>query len=286
MYVQTPGRRHRPAASDAVFVYGNSSMPAGVAIGDSVQVTGAVSEFAGLHRDHPGRRRRDRARALGDGHGPRDRLPDDRGRPRGARGRAARPDRRRSRSPTASAPTSTARSAWRPATTRCVQPTEVAATTTPPASTRSRPTTLARGVVLDDGTGDQLPHQRLAPAGPAAAVADPDQRRPRGRRGDLPRAGDPRLPQQRLEVPAVPAGQGRRRRRGRPSRTPATTTLAPQPVGGDLKLATFNVLNFFNTTGEQYVAQRRRCRTRPSTRRARTTTTATATRSATTPVVS
>ena len=30
--------------------------------------------------------------------------------------------------------------------------------------------------------------------------------------------------------------------------------LAPQPVGGDLKLATFNVLNYFNTTGEDYVA--------------------------------
>ena len=29
---------------------------------------------------------------------------------------------------------------------------------------------------------------------------------------------------------------------------------APQPVGGDLKLATFNVLNYFNTTGQQYVA--------------------------------
>ena len=28
----------------------------------------------------------------------------------------------------------------------------------------------------------------------------------------------------------------------------------PQAVGGDLKIATFNVLNYFNTTGEQYVA--------------------------------
>jgi 5'-nucleotidase len=30
--------------------------------------------------------------------------------------------------------------------------------------------------------------------------------------------------------------------------------LKPEPVGGDLKLATFNVLNYFNTTGEAFVA--------------------------------
>ena len=28
----------------------------------------------------------------------------------------------------------------------------------------------------------------------------------------------------------------------------------PKNVGGDLKIATFNVLNYFNTTGEAYVA--------------------------------
>ena len=35
---------------------------------------------------------------------------------------------------------------------------------------------------------------------------------------------------------------------------------APQNVGGDLKLATFNVLNFFPTDGNEYVAARRRQR--------------------------
>jgi predicted extracellular nuclease len=34
---------------------------------------------------------------------------------------------------------------------------------------------------------------------------------------------------------------------------------APQDVGGDLKLATFNVLNYFNTTGEQFVANGGSC---------------------------
>ena len=33
-----------------------------------------------------------------------------------------------------------------------------------------------------------------------------------------------------------------------------TRTSAPRNVGGDLKLATFNVLNYFNTTGEAWVA--------------------------------
>jgi 5'-nucleotidase len=35
--------------------------------------------------------------------------------------------------------------------------------------------------------------------------------------------------------------------------------LAPQPVGGDLKLATFNVLNYFNTTGVDYEAAGNDC---------------------------
>ncbi|HET9841940.1 MAG TPA: ExeM/NucH family extracellular endonuclease, partial [Nocardioides sp.] len=34
-----------------------------------------------------------------------------------------------------------------------------------------------------------------------------------------------------------------------------TANQAPQPVGGDLKLGTFNVLNYFNTTGEDWVAE-------------------------------
>jgi predicted extracellular nuclease len=35
--------------------------------------------------------------------------------------------------------------------------------------------------------------------------------------------------------------------------------LAPQPLGGDLKLATFNVLNYFNTTGADYEAAGGEC---------------------------
>lgn len=49
MYIQTGGTGGAtdatPGASDAIFVWGNSSMPDGVAIGDSVRVTGTISEF-------------------------------------------------------------------------------------------------------------------------------------------------------------------------------------------------------------------------------------------------
>ena len=38
-----------------------------------------------------------------------------------------------------------------------------------------------------------------------------------------------------------------------------TRTPAPEPVGGDLRLATFNVLNYFNTTGEEFVAAGGEC---------------------------
>jgi predicted extracellular nuclease len=38
-----------------------------------------------------------------------------------------------------------------------------------------------------------------------------------------------------------------------------TANAAPQPVGGDLKLGTFNVLNYFNTTGKDWVAQGHTC---------------------------
>ena len=59
----------------------------------------------------------------------------------------------------------------------------------------------------------------------------------------------------RVAVPAHRAGDRRGLRTSRPSRTPGPQdTDGPQPVGGDLKLATFNVLNYFNTTGVDYVA--------------------------------
>jgi 5'-nucleotidase len=38
-----------------------------------------------------------------------------------------------------------------------------------------------------------------------------------------------------------------------------TANLAPQPVGGDIRLGTFNVLNYFNTTGKDWIAAGHTC---------------------------
>jgi 5'-nucleotidase len=58
IYIQTAGSggttNDTAGASDAIFVFGNNSQPDGVEIGDSVQVTGVVSEFNGLTELTPG----------------------------------------------------------------------------------------------------------------------------------------------------------------------------------------------------------------------------------------
>ena len=38
-----------------------------------------------------------------------------------------------------------------------------------------------------------------------------------------------------------------------------TANQTPQPVGGDIELGTFNVLNYFNTTGKDWIAQGHTC---------------------------
>ena len=104
----------------------------------------------------------------------------------------------------------------------------------------------ARAVTLDDGASiDFLPRRRHN-QDTAAPVADARQRDPRGRRGDLRRAGDPRLPQQHVEVPAHRAGD-RRWLRGGDVRGHSREELLPRDVGGDIQIGTFNVLNYFNT---------------------------------------
>ena len=58
IYIQTPGSggttNETPGASDAIFVFGNNSQPAAVELGDSVEVTGEVSEFFGTTEITPG----------------------------------------------------------------------------------------------------------------------------------------------------------------------------------------------------------------------------------------
>ena len=55
----------------------------------------------------------------------------------------------------------------------------------------------------------------------------------------------------------LPSTPGRRRAERAPSRSsprPARPSRRPENVGGDVKLATFNVLNFFPTTGNEFVS--------------------------------
>ena len=70
IYIQTAGsggaRNDTPGASDAIFVFGNNSQPAGVEVGDSVEVTGVVSEFSGLTEITPGAGGVDEVASLGE----------------------------------------------------------------------------------------------------------------------------------------------------------------------------------------------------------------------------
>ena len=126
-----------------------------------------------------------------------------------------------------------------------IQPTEVALPGTP-RPRPSRPTTPRAPSRSTTG------NRRTSSRQPVDARAVPLERGPGdgGRSGRVHEARRPRLPQRRVEVPAhrrvtgeTPTPTSRS-----PSRTSATD--APLEVGGDVKLASFNVLNYFTTTGD------------------------------------
>ena len=132
-----------------------------------------------------------------------------------------------------------------------------------PAAAAVQAHNAARGVVLDDGVAQLQLHRhherhsapwlgtrRLNPV----RVGPRHRRRGLGDRVTFTSRCDPRLPQQPVEVPAAPQVTGRRHRVATFGNTRHGT--APRDVGGDLKLATFNVLNYFHTTGEEWVAAR------------------------------
>ena len=106
----------------------------------------------------------------------------------------------------------------------------------------------AHRIILDDGSSTNYTtaaeHRRSRSRG-----SPPDHYAARRRGGDLPRAGDLRLRLQRVADPAHDARSSVRRPATQPqfAQTRAANA-APQDVGGDLKLATFNVLNYFPTT--------------------------------------
>ena len=274
MYIQTGGTGGAidatPDASDAIFVFGSQSMPDGVEIGDSVRVTGGVSDFGGtvavpdslteitpdaggvVELEHSAR----------SGHPARDRLPDDRRGAREARGRAARADRhvhghqqlqhqqlRRDRS----RDRRLRRSSSRPSSPSPAAPRSPTSSPTTP-RVRSPSTTASSTNYLSNQT---------TKAHPAALAHRRRTARPsRRRRGSVPRrrSHSPVImdfrnsiwkfqPRQQVTGDNVYPGTT-----WRPSRTTRAANLTPPNVGGDITIATFNVLNFFNTTGEAYAA--------------------------------
>ena len=222
IYIQTAGTGGAtdatPGASDAVFVFGANSGAADLQLGDFVAVTGPVSEFAGTTEITPAAGGvtlltgdPSPVTALSTG------LPETEADKEAHEGELLAPT-----GPftvTNTFPTNQFAEIWLAAQDGpLVQGTELfdaqgtddndARGAEPPAPGRARRRRQR-----------QLPQPRQP--GHPAPVADPDPVDPGGRRRNLQRAGDPRVPQQRVEVPAAATGHGCGYRRRRLHRQPA-----------------------------------------------------------------
>lgn len=263
MYIQTGGTGdatdETPGASDAIFVWGNSSMPAGVEIGDSVGVTGVVSEFKGssdtgttLTEITPSS---GGVVELGTPLAPVTALATEL--PTTEAGREAHEGELLAPTDTFTVSNSYnvntfAEIGLATGDHPLVQPTEVVADNDAAGLAAIKADNFARGIVLDDGyslnylthsTAKNLPLPWLTPTRSIRVGAEATL--------EAPVVLDYRNSVWKFQptTPVIDDGA-----------TVATfedtrpDNLAPQDVGGDLKLATFNVLNYFNTTGQQYVA--------------------------------
>jgi 5'-nucleotidase len=251
MYIEAPGA-DTDGASDAVFVFGNNSMPAGVAIGDSVEVIGAVSEFAGLTEITPGANGVSEIASIGS-IAPR------------AIAYPTTEATREAREGELLAPTGEFTVTNSFSTNQfgeiglatgdhpLVQPTEVAADDDTAALNVVKADNAARAVVLDDGTSinyltNDSPQQDLPlpwlTANHAVRVGASVQ-------FEQPVILDYRNNAWKFQPTEPVLDDGADVATIEDTRAGNDT---PQDVGGDLKIATFNVLNYFNTTGEQYVA--------------------------------
>lgn len=254
IYVQTAGTGGAtdatPGASDAVFVYGASSQPAGVAVGDSVEVTGTVSEFQGLTEVTPGP-----GGVVELGEPLAAVVPLATAYPTTTVAREAHEG--ELLAPTDSFAVTNVYSTNQYAEIGLatqgkplVQPTEVARPGTA-AYDAVVTDNAARGVVLDDGASlnfmtngspnQDVPLPWLSPANPirvgaAATLHAPVILEWRNNTWKL-------QPTHRVTDAGADVATFEDTR-------PANA--APQSVGGDLKLGTFNVLNYFNTTGQDY----------------------------------
>lgn len=256
MYIQTGGTGATdttPGASDAIFVYGANAMPSDVAIGDSVQVTGTVSEaFDALTEITPG------AGGVTELAEPLEGVtPLAIAYPTTEAGREAQEG-------MLLAPTDdfTVTNSYNINTFGEIglatgdrplrQPTEHAADTDTTELDAIKADNAARAVALDDGTSLNYMTNAAAKNQPLPWLTKTNAVRV-GAAVTLtgPVVLDFRNNTWKFQPisPIFDNGAG--------TATFEDTragNLAPGAVGGDLKIATFNVLNYFNTTGEQYVA--------------------------------
>lgn len=255
LYVQTAGSggaADSTPGSDAMFVYGANATPAGVQVGDSVEVTGEVSEAFGTTEITP---------ATGG--------VVELGSPLAAvtplaiaypSSEAA----REAQEGMLLAPTDdfTVTSSYNVNTFAEVglatgneplkQPTEFADDDDAAALQAIKDDNLARGVILDDGasvnymtaaTAQDQPLPWLTPAKPIRVGAEATL--------TGPVILEYRFNTWRFQPTTTIFDDGVGTATFENTRA---ENAAPAEVGGDLKIATFNVLNYFNTTGEQYVA--------------------------------
>jgi len=256
-YIQTGGTGGAtdttPGASDAVFVYvgTNKPLPAGVAVGDSVRVTGTVTEAFGSTQIAPAPGGVEEIAALDPV------TPLTMAYPATEEGREAQEG-------MLLAPTDefTVTNAYNINTfaevglatgdTPLRQPTEHAADHQTAALDAIKADNLARGVVLDDGTSVNYMTNSAAKNRPLPWLTPGNPIRV-GAQATLtgPVVLEYRFSTWRFQ-PQTPVFDD-----GHTVATFENTrpqNAAPADIGGDLKIATFNVLNYFNTTGEQYVA--------------------------------
>ncbi|HWJ07805.1 MAG TPA: ExeM/NucH family extracellular endonuclease [Nocardioides sp.] len=260
-YLQTGGTGSSsgdptPGASDGVFVYTGNDLPA-VSVGDSLEVTGTAKEFSGLTEvDVTSGSVAPLSPALAPV------TPLETAYPTTDAGREA-------DEAMLVAPTDTFTVTDSYSTNQygeiglatgdhpLVQPTEVARPGSPEAQAVAADN-AARGVVLDDGASiDYLKADSAQQDYPLPWLA-PDNPVRVGAAATLhaPVVLDFRNGAWKLQ-PTHPVTD-----RGADVATFEDTradNAAPQDVGGDLHIATFNVLNFFDTTGEQFVANGGSC---------------------------
>jgi predicted extracellular nuclease len=254
LYVQTPGTGGAtdatPDASDAIFVFGSGSGADTFAIGDTVTVTGVVSEFSGTTEITPAAGGVTAASA-GDSV---------------AALSAAYPTTEASReahegellAPTDHFTVSNvfntngfAEIGLATGDEPLRQPTDEVPATDTEGLAAIKADNAARGVILDDGSttnyltgaARNTPLPWLSPANPIRVGAAATLK--------SPVVLEFRNNSWKFQPTTQVTDSGADVATFENTREENTT---PQDVGGDIKLATFNVLNYFNTTGEQYVA--------------------------------